>query len=367
VNHKWNAKHQLTAGVHADLWGVRLLDSLLQSDGNYLRYSDVNESNWLFQSYANWQYRPTDRWTVNLGAHSQHWLLSKANSFEPRLGVKYKMSPSQNISLGLGVHSQMQMMALYYLRAYDAQGNASTPNTHLGFSKSAQAVLGYDFFVTEQMRVKSEIYYQYLYQIPVQTTSTSFSMINEGAGFTTPYVTNLVNEGTASNQGWELTVEKFLSHGYYFLLTQSVFQSKYKGSDGVERNTAFNGNYVLNGLAGKEFRLSEKNTLSFDTKLTYAKGKRFTPINMAASQAAGTEIRDLTQAYSDQYSDYFRWDFKITFRQNARKFTQQWSVDLQNLTNHKNIFTQGYNPFTGKLGYTYQRGFFPDIQYKIYF
>jgi hypothetical protein len=79
-------------------------------------------------------------------------------------------------------------------------------------------------------------------------------------------------------------LEHFLNKGFYYLLTTSVFESKYKGSDNIEHNTAFNGNYVLNALIGKEFVLGGnnkekkvKNILSFDLKTTYAGGQRYTP------------------------------------------------------------------------------------------
>jgi len=67
-----------------------------------------------------------------------------------------------------------------------------------------------------------------------------------------------MNEGTGENYGLEFTLERFFSKGYYVLGTASLFQSTYKGSDGIERSTAFNGQYVLNLLGGKEFRLKRE-------------------------------------------------------------------------------------------------------------
>lgn len=56
---------------------------------------------------------------------------------------------------------------------------------------------------------------------------------------------HLKNDGTGHNYGMELTVEKFFSNGYYGLFTGSIYQSKYTGSDGVERNTGFNGRVCI--------------------------------------------------------------------------------------------------------------------------
>ena len=121
----------------------------------------------------------------------------------------------------------------------------------MDFSKAIHTVIGHDFNINENMRLKTEVYYQHLFNIPVDSSSSSFSMLNEGAGFILPNGTGYVNEGTGQNFGAEITLEKFFSKGYYFLTTASIFDSQYEGSDGVKRNTAFNSNFVFNALGGK--------------------------------------------------------------------------------------------------------------------
>ena len=66
----------------------------------------------------------------------------------------------------------------------------------------------------------------------------------------------LDNQGTATNYGLEFTLEKFYSSRYYYLVTASLFESRYKAPDGQIYNCVFNGNYILNLLGGKEFRMS---------------------------------------------------------------------------------------------------------------
>jgi len=167
--------------------------------------------------------------------------------------------------------------------------------------------------------------------------------------------------------GLELTVEKFFSNNYYFLITGSVFESLYTGSDMVKRNTLFNTNYVTNLLAGKEFKLSDKFLITIDAKVTYAGGRRYTPILLEESIAEGETVRDETRIFEDRYKDYFRPDLKIGFRQNAKKFSQIFSVDLQNFTGAQNIFVQDFKASTKSIATTYQRGFFPDVRYQILF
>src|SRR3989339_948908 len=130
------------------------------------------------------------------------------------------------------------------------------------FSKSRQAILGYDYLISENLRLKSEVYYQQLSQIPVEQKNSTFSIINYGSEFYQSRVDSLVNKGKGKNYGIEITFEHFLTKNYYYLLTSSLFESKYTAGDGKERNTLFNGNYVVNALGGYKFKVGNYHTLS---------------------------------------------------------------------------------------------------------
>src|SRR5690606_18511344 len=118
-------------------------------------------------------------------------------------------------------------------------------------------VLGYDQKLGKELRLKAETYYQRLYNVPVTQRNSSFSTLNEGTNYIYSDEDSLMNNGTGRNFGLELTLEKFFSRGYYFLFTASLFDSRYRASDDILRNTAFNGNYVFNLLGGKEFRVGK--------------------------------------------------------------------------------------------------------------
>jgi hypothetical protein len=195
-------------------------------------------------------------------------------------------------------------------------------------------------------------------------------MLNTGASFKTDLEDNLTNSGTGTNYGAELTIEKFFSKGYYGLFTSSVYSSKYTGSDGIERNTAFNGRYVFNFLAGKEWKvgLNKTNKISSDIKFTNAGGRAYTPIDVASSKITGREQLS-NNAYSSYYATYYRLDIKAgyTFNSSKRKLSHTISLDLQNVTNHKNVFSQTYDQRNQTLSTTYQLGFFPNLVYKMQF
>jgi hypothetical protein len=266
----------------------------------------------------------------------------------------------------------MQPTDVYFLRTLNAQGQYETTNKDLGFTRSQHFVLGYDLLPIKDWRIKTEVYYQALSNVPVSPLAGSYSMLNAGASFFPNDEGNLVNTGTGTNYGVELTVEKFFSKGYYGLMTATVYESKYKGSDLMERNTGFNGKYVFNVLAGKELKLgkAKRNTLFADIKLTNAGGRYFTPVDLQASQLKKQQVL-MGDAYSFtmRNPNYFRIDFKAGFTYNSkkRKISHSFFFDVQNITNHKNVFAQRYNPVTNKINTAYQIGTFPNFIYKMQF
>jgi outer membrane receptor protein involved in Fe transport len=178
----------------------------------------------------------------------------------------------------------------------------------------------------------------------------------------------LVNKGTGENYGVELTLERYYKKGFYFLLTGSLFDSKYKGSDEVKRNTAFNTKYAANFLAGKEFKLGTKGNIMYvNLKVTSIGGKYFTPLDFAASQLAGQAVYDKNRAFSEKQSAYFRSDIKIGWRKDYQKSSMEFAIDFQNITNHQNIFNQGYNKENNTISYEYQQAFFPVPMFRYTF
>jgi hypothetical protein len=370
-NSKISSKLFLKIGIQDELIGLNLYyreKRDIQSDWNQVW--DYNSYTNLAQAYAHVKYSFNDKLTLNAGLHSQLFSLNNSVSLEPRLGLKYDINGKSSLNFGYGLHSQMQPINVYFLQSQNADGSYSYNNKDLDFTKSHHFVVGYDLQPFKDWRLKTEVYYQSLYNVPVNTFSSSYSMLNTGASFKTDLEDHLTNSGTGTNYGAELTIEKFFSKGYYGLFTSSVYSSKYKGSDGIERNTAFNGKYVFNILGGKEWKVgSEKrNKISTDLKYTYAGGRAYTPIDLTASNATGHEVLS-TDAYSAFYPNYFRLDLKVSYTLNSKKkkLSQSFSLDLQNVTNHKNVFSQSYDDRSKEINTTYQLGFFPNFVYKIQF
>lgn len=367
LNVKFNSKNTLKSGVQAEQFYVTLIDSTSMSPTTFRKIRDVKDNSYLLQAYSQWQHKFTDLLTLNVGIHGQYLALSNSFAIEPRAGFKWQLNEFHWLSVGTGVHSQIQPIFIYYNQTMNADGSYSLTNTDVGFSKAFHNVIAWDWNFGKNMRLKAEVYYQYLYNIPGLERSSLYSSLNDGADFDSPGIDSLVNNGTGQNFGFELTVEKFYSKGYYFLWTTSLYQSRFTPSDGIERQSAFSGNYVMNLLGGKEFHFGTKHTVSLDIKGNAAGGKRYIPIDPTASVAAGQVQYDYSRAYEQRYAGYFRIDFKIGYIFNSKRITQQWAVEFLNMTNNKNIFMEQWDQTTGTTKMTYQTGLLVIPSYKITF
>lgn len=367
-NKKFRSKNQFTAGIVADVSRLNLRnDYIPDGDTSLVTFFDTRKNATLLRAFVNYLHRFSDRLSTNIGIYQQFFTLNNTQSTEPRWNIKYQLAANQSLSFGAGLHSQTQPLEVYFYETKNSSGQTELTNRELQFVKSAHGVLGYDISVSKNLRLKAEMYGQFIFNAAVEGIASSFSMLNAGADFYFPDKTNLVNEGEGYNYGAEFTLERFLDRGLYYLFTFSVFESKYKGSDDVWRNTVFNSNYVMNFLGGKEFRLGKKGSFGIDTKLAVTGGQRYTPFDIAASAASGYVVFKENEAYSLKNDLYLRWDFKLSYTRNGKKATQKWYVDFQNLTNKDNIYIRTLNPQTGKTGIINQIGFFPNVNYQITF
>jgi hypothetical protein len=380
INHKLSKQHLLKAGLSFDLISMNFLDSCLYN----LDVPDVYEVRWnyqgqaaIIQPFVQWKWRVSDHMDVTAGIHAQYFTLTNSISpFEPRVGWKYRMDNGQAIFAGGGLHSMIQP---YYTYAYHYL-DGKPGNMNMDFSRSAHSGIGYEKSFNKGFNIKTEAYYQHIYNIPVTVAPSSFSMINVGSGFSRLFMDSLVNNGTGYNYGLELTIQKYFDKSFFFLFSGTVYDSKYRGSDNILRNTSYNGTYVVNFLGGKEFKVGERSIIGIGGKVTAAGGKRYGIVDIEATNAS-KEIVFQDQGFNDSiFNDYFRADLKISWRKNADRVTHEFGLDLVNIFGTKNLLTLAYRPplsqqdFIDQQNGTFlpysqktQLGFFPIFYYKIDF
>lgn len=365
---KFDRRNSLTSGFTIDITDADLFqrDVYANVEKDTVRL-DVNDRSALYQFHTTWKHRLNTHWSLQTGAHAQYSDLNKQWALEPRASVQFVPGNGAHaISLGYGLHNQAQQLTTLYTQTKTGDKMILT-NTDLKFTTSHHVVATYEWFLSDHLRLKAEGYYQSLSNIPVERGRSSYSVINSGISFGPVSKDSLVNRGSGRNYGLEITLERFFHKGYYFLVTSSLFNSTYKGSDGVQRNTAYNTQYVVNLLGGKEWSLKKGMFFSASVKVTSIGGPYLTPLNLEASQARGYAVYDESDAFSDKQRGYFRTDVKLALRHELKRSTMEFSMDFQNVTNNKNIFAQTYNPRTNSLTTLYQQPFFPVPYFRVTF
>ncbi|MGB3617773.1 MAG: TonB-dependent receptor [Catalinimonas sp.] len=377
--HKVNARLTLSAGANVDQYFFDFRDSLrnvVEGTPGYYQFRtrwNTQTGAVLAQPFVQAKYRLNEAVTVNGGLHAQHFGLNGSTSpFEPRLGLRWQLDPRQGMSLGVGRHSQIIPPYLYF---YGPSTVGDTPQPHnrdVGLIRSDHFVASYDRALSHTIRLKTEVYYQRLFDVPVERRPSSFSLVNTGAGFSRFFPDTLVNEGVGRNWGLELTLEKAFSRGYLFLLTGSLFEARYQGSDGVWRDTDFNGNWALNALLTREWRLGENSVLQTGTQVTAVGGRRYGPVDLAASARQREVVFDDATRNTLQFRDYFRTDLRVSYRLNRPRVSHEIALDLVNVFDTENILTLTYapdtfDPTTSPIREEYQLGFLPLFYYRVDF
>ena len=167
--------------------------------------------------------------------------------------------------------------------------------------------------------------------------------------------------------GLELTLEKFFTKGHYFMLTTSLYDSKYRAADGHYFNTRFNGNFILNLLGGKEFKIKTNNVVGFNGKFVLAGGNRISPVNLEASRENSYTVFYPGQINTIKTRTYHRFDFSVAYTINRPKATHTFQFEAQNIFNRQNIQQQAYNRTTQNLEEYYQTGILPNLFYRVSF
>jgi hypothetical protein len=368
---KMSARNIFSAGLSLQTMQFLFTDSVYQaSAGSFYKLNNFSGEYTLTKTYAQWKYNFTDHTSFVAGANLMHFTANNDLAIDPRFAFRRGFRNNQALSFATGLHSHLAPRLFYVYQNYEREQNLFEANENLRFTRSLHLVGGYDVFLFNETRLKLETYYQYHFNVPVTRLTPGWSLLNYGSDwvdFIIP-MEHMENKGTGQNYGLELTLEKFLSQGYYYLVTGSLYNATYKGFDGVERNSVFNGNFVLNTLFGKEFTLGGRNVLTIDAKVVWSGSKRSLPFSSyQVSEHFHVRVDDWEKAYEDRMRDFFRINLRVGYRINLHSATHELAVDFYNVTNRKNIFLEVFDNITGETQTLYQFPFFPVLLYRVHF
>jgi hypothetical protein len=330
------------------------LDNISQGDGNTDLISVYNSS----------LIGLSDKLDMSVGINTQTMTLNNEWTVEPRASLRWQASSKSAFAIAYGLYSRMEKMDVYFIKT---KGTAETENKKLGFTKSHHLMLTYNYRISDDMLLKIEPYVQFLYDVPV-IAGSSYSVLNRRDFWVEE---PLVNEGKGRNYGVDITFEKYLTKGLYYMVTASLFESRYRGGDGVWHSTRYNRNYIINGLTGKEWMLgrNKQNVLSANIRLTLQGGERHAPVDEKATMNdPDKEVQyDETKPFSKQLSPMFLTNLSVSYKINRKKVSHEFALQMVNVTGYEEFYGHHYNTKTNDIELYRGATKLPDISYKIHF
>jgi len=326
-------------------------------------YAKGNGNSMAISTFSQSVLRLNSRLTANIGLHGQYFHLTEKATVEPRISIRWQTLPKHAFGLAYGKHGRREQTDYYFTKS-DPESDGFV-NKQLDFAKAHHLVMSYDWSISEHLRLKAEPYFQYLYDIPMEKDGT-MSLINHRDFF---QLIHWVNEGKGKNYGVDVTLERYLHDGYYYLFTASLFESLYAGSDGVWRNTRLNRNYIINALGGKEWNTGKQkqNILSVSLRFTLQGGEHYTSLNETDSKATKSVVLDDSKAYELQTSPELIIHFNISYTINRNRLSHEIALKMFNVTGNEEFDGYFYNHRKDQPEMYRGAVVIPNVSYKINF
>lgn len=383
---KVSAKHSFESGLNITY--IQVNQEFMRSASNY-NYNSKNETFVLksykadssiaaintaqVKAYIQHKLRVTESLSFTVGLHAIHLALTKFTSIEPRLGMNYLLGNGHALTAGFGMHSRLEPLAFYaneskYFDQVDIVNSTAveaygSPNRALGASRSVHFVLGNTLRLADQLKLKTEVYFQYLYAIPVRKFYDPFDQFST-LNFQYPslftynfeYQEVYANNGKGLNYGVDISLEKAFTKNYYLLFNASYYQSKFNTPSTQDvyqvkwLNTRYNGNFIFSATAGKDFEVGKEknNRISMNFRSIWAGNNRAYVFDFYAGE----------KPFEKKLANYYRLDTRLAYIRNKNKYSWTLSLDMQNTTNRIN---EASNPLINNTG------IIPFLNYKVDF
>ncbi len=362
-NYQLNDKHFNKTGISVTQQNHRYAGALYdQSLSNLDTLGDTSGKSYFFQAYTQSKVNLTDKFTLTAGLHYIHFLLNGADGIDPRAGITYNFDQSTKIALSYGHHSRIENQSFYFL-----ESDGDFFNRDLDLYKSHHAALSFDKMLTPFLKFSTEVYYQHHYDVPAELDG-SFSVQNL---FATLPTDPLQNVGTGRNYGVEFLLQRSSKNGLYYMVSGSIFDTKYQAGDQVWRNTEFNQKFSYNILAGKEIRLKPKKSksriLGLNANFRHSGGTWATPIDLVSSREFGWTRLNTAEPHSLRRAPLYNLDFSITHTINKANTSSEFSLKIKNVVSSESVISEFYDIRIDDIKQVTDYGIIPVISYEINF
>ena len=372
LKHKFGLKHSNITGASFNTTSHNWLAEKYSFTQNkqIVLMNGIGRSN-LIKAYTQSKFSVSEKFNILAGAHYLIYDVTNKQTVEPRLSLNYQVNPKHSLSLSAGMHSQIENYATYLYEETNTDGTISNPNKNLGLSKATHYILGYKGKVFTNHRLKIEAYFQQLYDVPVDSLTFSTINIEELSD-----LRSLTNSGTGQNYGLDVGFERYTDNGLYYIFNSSIWRSLYTAGDGVQRSSAYDNNYNLRFIIGKEYKLRASTNkkgvdryraFSWNSSLNVLGGQVYTPLDFLNSKIEQETIYDESLAFTEKGKTLVFLDFNFSYTINKKKRKSVWAIQVKNLLNNGNALYREYDTISEKEVEIKSTSFFPNIYYRLEF
>ncbi|MBN1781799.1 TonB-dependent receptor [bacterium] len=194
-------------------------------------------------AYVHGKWQPSARWTLLAGLRADYFDAIHDHAVDPRVGVRFHLSPLASINLALGQQSQAP---------HSGQVTAHALNADLVYKRTRQVVLGFDRLFREDIRGTVEVFYKDYQKVPVgisELTGDPFDVSN-GRG---------VSQGEGFAKGIELFLQKKPTGLGHFTLSYAYAVSKARDPrNGRTYNWDYDYRHMFTAMGGIQLHLKNK-------------------------------------------------------------------------------------------------------------
>lgn len=306
--------------------------------------------------------RLNDKISANIGLTGQYFMLTKRGAIEPRVSLKWQMALNQSLSVAYGLHSRRERLDYYYVKTPETGDNLV--NKDLKLAKAHHLGLTYKWKISSGLHMKVEPYYQSLFHVAVEP-GTSFSVIDHNG-----YVMDrkLESTGKGRNYGIDITLERYMDKGWFWLLSGSLFKSEYRGGDGIWRSTRLDQRFLLNAVVGKEWIWGDRRQHQFNAsiRLSYQGGCLYSPVDMEESMDKENVHFDESKTNTMRMPDPFIADLTLSYKLNKERVAHEFGFKMLNVNGFRETGYR-YNYRLGDVERLREAAIVPNLSYKIYF
>ena len=258
-------------------------------------------------------------------------------TLSPRASVSYQLAEKWRVSGSLGRYFKIPIYTVlgYQPSINEADPGDRFPNRSTENIRSDHAVVGVEFIPTASTRLTVEGFTKQYANYPVSLRD-GISLANQGGDFGAIGNEVVSSTGKGRSRGIEFFVQQKLTKRFFGVLSYTLFRSEFTGLDGVYQPSAWDTRQLLSTQLGYKF----KRGWEIGGKFLYQGGAPYTPFDLEASRrnyaSVGIGILDNSLLNTQRLRPFSRFDLRIDKKWNAKKYSVDAFIDIQNLFLTKN-------------------------------